>query len=58
MRMPGFTLTRRFRSLRWRLTFLYLGLLSILLLVLGVGQYFAAREVLYRSSADVTINEY
>jgi len=48
----------RFRSLRWRLTFVYLGLLSILLLILGVGQYFAAREVLFRSNADVLTNDY
>jgi len=48
----------RFRSLRWRLTFVYLGLLSILLLILGVGQYFAAREVLFRSNADVLANDY
>lgn len=48
----------RFRSLRWRLTFLYLGLLAILLVLLGVGQYFAAREVLYRSNADVVANDY
>jgi two-component system, OmpR family, sensor kinase len=48
----------RFRSLRWRLTFVYLGLLSVLLLLLGVGQYFAAREVLYRSNADVLTNDY
>ncbi len=44
--------------MRWRLTLLYLGLLGMLLLILGVGQYFAAREVLYRSSADVTLNDY
>jgi len=48
----------RFRSLRWRLTFVYLGLLSVLLLLLGVGQYFAAREVLFRSNADVLTNDY
>jgi two-component system OmpR family sensor kinase len=48
----------RFRSLRWRLTFVYLGLLSILLLILAVGQYFAAREVLFRSNADVLTNDY
>ena len=48
----------RFRSLRWRLTFLYLGLLSVLLLAGGVAQYFAAREVLFRSNADVLISEY
>ena len=44
--------------MRWRLTFVYLGLLSMLLLILGLGQYFAAREVLYRSSADVTVNDF
>src|ERR1700737_1948362 len=48
----------RIRSLRWRLTFLYLGLLSVLLLAGGVAQYFAAREVLFRSNADVLISEY
>jgi signal transduction histidine kinase len=48
----------RFRSLRWRLTFLYLGLLSILLLAGGVAQYLAAREVLFRSNADVLTNDY
>ena len=40
----------RFRSLRWRLTFLYLGLLAVLLLAGGIAQYFAAREVLFRSN--------
>jgi two-component system OmpR family sensor kinase len=48
----------RFRSLRWRLTFLYLGLLAVLLLAGGVAQYFAAREVLFRSNADVLVSEY
>ena len=48
----------RFRSLRWRLTFLYLGLLAALLLVGGVAQYFAAREVLFRTNADALTNEY
>ena len=48
----------RFRSLRWRLTFLYLGLLAALLLVGGVAQYFAAREVLFRTNADTLTNEY
>jgi signal transduction histidine kinase len=48
----------RFRSLRWRLTFLYLGLLSVLLLVGGVAQYFAAREVLLRTNADALTSEY
>ena len=48
----------RFRSLRWRLTFLYLGLLAVLLLAGGVAQYFAAREVLYRTNADVLVSEY
>ena len=48
----------RFRSLRWRLTFLYLGLLAVLLLAAGVAQYFAAREVLFRSNADVLVSEY
>src|SRR5207249_7729940 len=43
----------RFHSLRWRLTFLYLGLLLLLLLLLGIGQYLAARELLFRSNADV-----
>ncbi|MEO6797233.1 MAG: HAMP domain-containing sensor histidine kinase [Candidatus Dormibacter sp.] len=48
----------RFRSLRWRLTGLYVGLLLVLLLLLGVAQYLAAREVLLRSNADVLISEY
>jgi two-component system OmpR family sensor kinase len=48
----------RFRSLRWRLTLFYLGLLSVLLLLAGVGQYFAAREVLFRTNADVLTSEY
>jgi len=47
-----------FRSLRWRLTFFYLGLLSVLLLLGGTAQYFAAREVLFRSNADVLTSEY
>jgi two-component system, OmpR family, sensor kinase len=47
-----------FHSLRWRLTFLYLGLLSVLLLLLGAGQYLAARELLFRSNADVLVNDY
>src|SRR2546430_16394468 len=48
----------RFRSLRWRLTFLYLGLLAVLLLAGGVAQYFAAREGLFRTNADVLASEY
>lgn len=48
----------RFRSLRWRLTFLYLGLLSVLLLAGGAAQYFAAREVLFRTNAEVMSNDY
>jgi two-component system OmpR family sensor kinase len=48
----------RFRSLRWRLTVLYLGLLTVLLLAGGVAQYFAAREVLFRTNADVLVSEY
>jgi two-component system OmpR family sensor kinase len=48
----------RFRSLRWRLTFLYLALLAVLLLAGGIAQYFAAREVLFRSNADVLASEY
>src|SRR6202165_1558469 len=48
----------RFRSLRWRLTFLYLGLLAVLLLAAGVAQYFAAREVLFRTNADVLVSQY
>ncbi|HYM49071.1 MAG TPA: ATP-binding protein [Candidatus Limnocylindrales bacterium] len=55
---PRPSLLARFRSLRWRLTFLYLALLSVLLLLLGVGQYFVAREVLFRSNADVLANDY
>ena len=48
----------RFRSLRWRLTLLYLSLLAVLLLLGGVAQYFAAREVLFRTNADVLASEY
>ena len=48
----------RFRSLRWRLTGFYLGLLAVLLLAGGVAQYFAAREVLFRTNADVLTSEY
>jgi two-component system OmpR family sensor kinase len=48
----------RFRSLRWRLTFLYLGLISVLLLAGGVAQYFAAREVLFRTNAEALSSEY
>jgi two-component system, OmpR family, sensor kinase len=48
----------RFRSLRWRLTLFYLGLLGALLLLGGVAQYFAAREVLFRTNADVLTSEY
>jgi two-component system OmpR family sensor kinase len=48
----------RFGSLRWRLTFLYLGLLAVLLLAAGVAQYYAAREVLFRTNADVLVSEY
>ena len=51
-------MTARFRSLRWRLTFLYLGLLAVLLLLGGIGQYFAAREVLFRTNADTLTSEY
>ena len=56
--MTAARIPSRFRSLRWRLTGLYVGLLSVLLLLLGVAQYFAAREVLFRSNADVLISEY
>lgn len=48
----------RLRSLRWRLTAFYLVMLSGLLLLLGVAQYFAIREVLLRSNADVLSNDY
>jgi two-component system, OmpR family, sensor kinase len=48
----------RFRSLRWRLTFVYLALLASLLLLGGVAQYFAAREVLFRTNAEVLVGEY
>jgi two-component system OmpR family sensor kinase len=48
----------RLRSLRWRLTGFYLGLLAVLLLAGGVAQYFAAREVLFRTNADVLTSEY
>src|SRR5438552_3890964 len=48
----------RFRSLRWRLTAFYLGLLAVLLLVGGFAQYFAAREVLFRTNAKVLTSEY
>src|SRR5213595_343774 len=48
----------RFRSLRWRLTAFYLGLLAVLLLVGGFAQNFAAREVLFRTNAQVLTSEY
>jgi len=48
----------RVRSLRWRLTAFYMVVLSGLLLLLGVAQYFAIREVLLRSNADVLVNHY
>src|SRR5437762_2738254 len=48
----------RFRSLRWRLTAFYLALLAVLLLVGAFGQYFAAREVLFRTNAQVLTSEY
>src|SRR3989440_11151631 len=48
----------RFRSLRWRLTFLYLALLAVLLLAGGVAQYFAARGAFFRSNAAVLVGEY
>ncbi|HEY0492564.1 MAG TPA: HAMP domain-containing sensor histidine kinase [Candidatus Dormibacteraeota bacterium] len=51
-------LPSRFHSLRWRLTSLYIGLLALLLILLGLAQYFAAREVLFRSNADVLSSEY
>ena len=53
-------MNRGFRalSLRWRLTLLYLGLLLVLLTLLGVGQYFAVREVIYRSNATVLATQY
>lgn len=51
-------LPSRFHSLRWRLTGLYILLLSVLLLLLGLAQYFAAREVLFRSNADLLTSEY
>ncbi|HEX3630579.1 MAG TPA: ATP-binding protein [Candidatus Dormibacteraeota bacterium] len=51
-------LLARFRSLRWRLTFLYLALLAGILLIGGVAQYFAAREVLLRTNAETLVNEY
>ena len=55
---PARRFMSRFGSLRWRLTFLYVGLLALLLLVGGVAQYFAAREVLFRSNAEVLTSEY
>jgi two-component system OmpR family sensor kinase len=48
----------RVHSLRWRLTAFYLGLLSGLLILLGVTQYFVIREVLLRSNAEVLANDY
>src|SRR2546429_9044458 len=48
----------RFRSRPWRLTAFYLALVAVLLLVGGFAQYFAAREVLFRSSARVLTSEY
>ncbi|GAC1479781.1 MAG: HAMP domain-containing sensor histidine kinase [Candidatus Dormibacteria bacterium] len=51
-------LPSRFRSLRWRLTAFYIGLLAVLLLLAGIAQYFAAREVLFRSNGEVLTSEY
>src|SRR3989454_10672237 len=48
----------RFRSLRWRLTAFYLGLLAVLLLGGGFPQYFAAREVLFRTNAQVLSSDH
>src|ERR1700682_4738150 len=48
----------RSRSLRWLPPSLYLGLLAVLLLAAGVAHYFAAREVLFRTNADVLVSEY
>jgi two-component system OmpR family sensor kinase len=48
----------RVQSLRWRLTAFYLAMLSVLLILLGAAQYFAIREVLLRSNAEVLANDY
>jgi two-component system OmpR family sensor kinase len=48
----------RVHSLRWRLTAFYLAMLSGLLILLGVTQYFVIREVLLRSNADVLATDY
>jgi two-component system OmpR family sensor kinase len=55
---PARPFVARFGSLRWRLTFLYVALLALLLLLGGVAQYFAAREVLFRTNAEVLTSEY
>src|SRR5438067_133145 len=55
---PAGPFVARFGSLRWRLTFLYVALLALLLLLGGVAQYFAAREVLFRTNAEVLTSEY
>jgi signal transduction histidine kinase len=47
-----------FSALRWRLTFLYLGLLAGLLVVLGGVQYFALRQALIEADAEVLRNDY
>ena len=51
-------LPSHFGSLRWRLTAFYLGLLAVLLLLAGIAQYFAAREVLFRSNGELLRSEY
>ncbi len=48
----------RVHSLRWRLTAFYLAMLSVLVILLGTAQYFAIREVLLRSNAEVLANDY
>ncbi len=48
----------RLHSLRWRLTAFYLAMLSVLVILLGTAQYFAIREVLLRSNAEVLANDY
>ncbi len=47
-----------FSSLRWRLTFLYVGLLAGLLVLLGGIQYVALREALIRGDVDLLRNDF
>ncbi len=48
----------RFAALRWRLTFLYIGLLAGLLVLLGGVQYFALRQALIGADVELLRNDY